>query len=824
MTDESCLVGAPTGSGKTVCAELAIFRLLQKHPGKKCVYVAPLKALVRERVSDWKEKFQRKLGYKVLELSGDYTPEVSELNAAPILITTPEKWDGVTRSWATREYVRQVGLVVIDEIHLLGVERGHVLEAIVTRLKFLTRRSLLRDMSARLLGLSTALANAGDVAQWLGIPEWGLFNFRPSVRPVPINVHIAGFPGQHYCPRMALMNKPAFKAILTYSPLKPVIVFVASRRQTRLTALAFISMLVTSIDPKQWLHMSMDELEVLMQSIKDENLKLTLPFGIGMHHAGLQPHERSIVEQLFVDKKIQVLIATATLAWGINMPAHLVIVKGTEYYDGKKCKYIDFPVTDVLQMMGRAGRPQFDDSAVAVIYVQDLKKHFYKKFLYEPFPVESSLRPALANHVNAEVHAGTITTKQSVMEYIAGTYFYRRLFANPNFYGIGELSEESVCHYLTTIVDEIIADLLESKCITLDEEDDSLRSTAFGRLATIYYIEHKSVRFFLNTITKESTIEELLKILTDVPEYAEIPVRHNEDFVNGQIARQLRIKLPTNMMDSPHIKAHILFQAHFSHIDLPTDYRTDQKTVLDSSIRILQAMRDICLVRGWLSPALSVSILEQMCYSGRWWDDHPLLVLPHLSETDALAIGPDGCTIPELQERWAITQSKGFDEVCSRLRKRLIEQTTVDPSKVNEVIKTVCRYQIVRLNKFHFNWPSGEERIAFDNPKKVYRLPRNTVCKLVIELESLGPNRFSPDACLPWWSKEKTAGWVCILGEKDTQKALACHFIASPTPRKVARFELHTPDFSSRLNLSLFLFSDCYLGVDQEYNFGVEFF
>ncbi|PIO61690.1 helicase protein [Teladorsagia circumcincta] len=175
----------------------------------------------------------------------------------------------------------------------------------------------------------------------------------------------------------------------------------------------------------------MAELEVLLQHVKDENLKLTLPFGIGMHHAGLSSNERAIVEQLFLEKKIQVLIATATLAWGINMPAHLVIVKGTEYFDGKTSKYVDYPVTDVLQMMGRAGRPQFDTSAVAVIYVQDIKKTFYKRFLYEPFPVESSLLPVLANHVNAEINAGTITSKQGIMEYIAGTYLYRRLFANP---------------------------------------------------------------------------------------------------------------------------------------------------------------------------------------------------------------------------------------------------------------------------------------------------------------------------------------------------------------------------------------------------------
>ena len=67
----------------------------------------------------------------------------------------------------------------------------------------------------------------------------------------------------------------------------------------------------------------------------------------------------------------------------------MVVVKGTEYFDGKQKKYVDMPITDVLQMMGRAGRPQYDDHGVACVLVHDVKKHFYKKFLYEPFPVES---------------------------------------------------------------------------------------------------------------------------------------------------------------------------------------------------------------------------------------------------------------------------------------------------------------------------------------------------------------------------------------------------------------------------------------------------
>ncbi|VDN27496.1 unnamed protein product [Cylicostephanus goldi] len=419
------------------------------------------------------------------------------------------------RSWATREYVRQVQLIIIDEIHLLGVDRGAVLEAIITRLKLLTRRSCVRDSPARLLGLSTALANAGDVAEWLGIHD-------------------------------------------------PVLVFVASRRQTRLTAMAFISHLVTESDPRQWLHIDMAELEVLLQSVKDENLKLTLPFGIGMHHAGLSPHERALVEELYVEKKIQVLIATATLAWGINMPAHLVIVKGTEYYDGKTCKYVDFPVTDVLQMMGRAGRPQYDTSAVAVIFVQDIKKTFYKRFLYEPFPVESrypfssacidffvinsiayatfllpsrckadfSLLPVLANHVNAEINAGTITSKQEIMEYLAGTYLYRRLFANPNYYGLEDLSEESLIKYLVAVVDGCVMDLQYSKCIIIDEETETLRPSPFGRIASIYYLRHETMKFLVEKLGREDSIEDLLKTLSHVPEYDEIPVRHNEDVTN----------------------------------------------------------------------------------------------------------------------------------------------------------------------------------------------------------------------------------------------------------------------------------------------------
>ncbi len=166
------------------------------------------------------------------------TPDRNAIEEAHLIITTPEKWDGVSRYWKARSYVRKVGLIIFDEIHLLGLDRGPILEMIVSRIRFCETRG---KFNVRLLGLSTALANAEDLGDWLGVGQLGLYNFPAAQRPVPCTVHLQGFPGKHYCPRMATMNKPTFHAIKSHSPNKPVLVFVSSRRQTRLTALDLIS-------------------------------------------------------------------------------------------------------------------------------------------------------------------------------------------------------------------------------------------------------------------------------------------------------------------------------------------------------------------------------------------------------------------------------------------------------------------------------------------------------------------------------------------------------------------------------------------------------
>ncbi|KAH7946801.1 hypothetical protein HPB52_004321 [Rhipicephalus sanguineus] len=274
-------------------------------------------------------------------------------------------------------------------------------------------------------------------------------------------------------------------------------------------------------------------MDSVIQGVHDQNLKLALAFGIGLHHAGLQEKDRRIVEELFVNQKIQVLIATATLAWGVNFPAHLVVVKGTEYYDAKVSRYVDFPITDVLQMIGRAGRPQFDDQGVAVVLVHDLKKKFYNKFLYEPFPVESSLMDVLPDHVNAEVVAGTIRSTQDCLDYMTWTYFYRRLLQNPTYYGLEKVEPKLMNTFLSNLVNKSLRTLQDSYCLEVDSDERTLISTALGKIASFYYLSHESMRLLYDQLSVDASIEKILYLLTQVKEYSELPVRHNEDLING---------------------------------------------------------------------------------------------------------------------------------------------------------------------------------------------------------------------------------------------------------------------------------------------------
>ena len=634
-TGANVLLGSPTGSGKTIAAEMAMWWAFRERPGSKVVYIAPMKALVRERVQDWNKRLTRQMGLKLVELTGDNTPDTRTIRDADIIVTTPEKWDGISRSWQTRSYVQQVSLVIIDEIHLLGGDRGPILEIIVSRMNYIASQ---KKGSVRIVGMSTACANAMDLANWLGVKE-GLFNFRHSVRPVPLEIYIDGFPEQRgFCPLMQSMNRPTFLAIKSHSPDKPVIVFVASRRQTRLTAKDLINFCGMEDNPRRFVRMSEDDLALNLSRVKDEALCEALNFGIGLHHAGLVESDRLLAEELFANNKIQILVATSTLASGVNLPAHLVVVKGTQFFDAKIEGYKDMDLTDVLQMLGRAGRPQFDTSGIARIFTQDSKKAFYKHFLHTGFPVESSLHNVLDNHFAAEISAETVATKQDALDYLTWTFFFRRLHKNPSYYGLEITAEQNntiaaqqaANDFMIEMVDKSMSELAESGCIQLHSNGD-IDPTPLGRIMSYYYLSHKTIRHLSQHAKPEATFQDVLSWMCRATEYDELPVRHNEDLINAELSNNLPLKaesfgLP---MWDPHVKAFLLLQAHFSRIDLPiSDYVGDQNSVLDQSIRIIQASIDLLTETGYLQSCKMMMTLLQCVKSARWPEDGPLAIFP----------------------------------------------------------------------------------------------------------------------------------------------------------------------------------------------------
>ena len=815
-SDENLLVGAPTGSGKTAIAELAILRLFNKTSEGKIIYIAPLKSLSKERVKDWKEKFKF-LKKNVIELTGDFTPDLEILMNSDILITTPEKWDGISRNWLHRTYVKKVNLIIIDEIHLLGLERGPIIEVIVSRMRYMCHKL---KTQVRFIGLSTALANSLDVAEWLGIDTKyirksppGLFNFRPAVRPCPVTVHIEGFAEKKYCPRMGTMNQPCFNAILNFSEKKPVLIFVSSRRQTRLTALDLIALSTNNTvgGRTPFLNCSPDEINET--------------FGIGLHHAGLVESDRKIVENLFFNQKIMVLIATATLAWGVNFPAHLVIIKGTEYRDPKTCQYVDMPITDVLQMIGRAGRPQYDNEAIACLFVKQDKKNFYKKFLYEPFPLESSLHKMLYDHINAEISSGMLTDKKQCIDYIKWTYFFKRLVKNPTYYGLTDSKDpKALNNYIKKLLDQVLNELHDAGCIKY-LDNDGLESTYLGNYTSFYYMSYKTAKFFRDTLKANLNIEELINILTLSDELSHVPVRHTEDEINKQMAQELPIKNPKFNYGKAATKGNLLIQAHFCRMEMPiSDYRTDLKSVLDNCIRILLFMADICKEKNILDTLLNILNFIQMIMQGLWMDDCSLMCLPGLNLDDCKKIIKYGkiehlCEYCEYIKKLSSDKNNKDDKYLYNKIKDFIINTcqinSLSKDDLNKLIEVSMKLPILDINYKLYSLDQNTGDRIYNRP-----LIENSDGQLSITLTKYNDTKNNL-VVYSRYPKIKNCRWFIILGNVKTNEVLAFEKVAFKEKRN-CKINFTVPKNIDEDSIKLYIMSDSYFGLDQEYNINLK--
>lgn len=292
--DQNLLVVAPTGAGKTVMGMVAALRAIRLQ-GRKAAWLVPQRSLADEldrELAAWRER-----GLKVERLSGEYATDMTRIKNADMWVATTEKFEALCRTAALRESLAEVGVLVVDEIHMLGdATRGPVLEALLTRI-------MDGAVETRILGLSATVSNAEQITEWLDAKL-----IRSSWRPTPLIWQLPVIPASaDFAVTEATRTRlaSAIAGLITRDG-GSVIVFCGSKRNVRRLALVIAASRGVNISGVQ--QTDTRRLEQICREAK-----------IGLHYAGWEHRRES--ERAFREREADVLIATSTVAAGVNLPA-----------------------------------------------------------------------------------------------------------------------------------------------------------------------------------------------------------------------------------------------------------------------------------------------------------------------------------------------------------------------------------------------------------------------------------------------------------------------------------------------------------------------
>jgi len=788
-SDDNVLLCAPTGSGKTICAEFAILRLLNKFPedktGMRAVYMGPNDMLVTQKHKEWSKTFGAGLGLNVVMLTGESAADLKLLDKGNLICTTPDRWDMLSRRWKQRKNVQSVALFVADELHLIGGEDGHVMEIVVSRMRYISSQL---DNRCRVIGLATSLANARDLGEWIGVGSHGLFNFPPGVRPIPLEIQINAVDILSFEARMQAMAKPAYSALVQHVSSGSGVVYVPTRKHARLTALDLLTFAASDGAPKRFLQCAEEDLAPFVARLREPALKHAIGFGVAFLHEGMLPTEREAVEALFESGAIQVVVCTASMAWATTLRCKLVVMMGTQYFDGSNTGGADYPVTDLLQMMGSATQADGEEggTGVAVLMCHAPRKEYYKKFLFEPFPVESHLDHFIADHISAEVVTRTIENKQDAVDYLTWTFYYRRLALNPNYYNLTGVSHRHLSDHLSDLVESTVADLEQAKALAV-EDDMDLSPLNLGMIAAYYYISYSTIELFSSSLAPKTKMKGLVDILCSASEYDALPMRPGEEDAVKKILAHSPLTLDKPKYSDPHTKTNALLQAHLSRATLTGDLVLDQRQVLLDAHRLLQAMVDVISSSGWLAPALGCMELSQMVTQALWDKDPPLMQLPFITREIATK-----CREKEIEGVIDLIEMEDED------RRELLG---LADSKLEAVAKWCNRYPDIDVK---YEIADKDELTTGDAVTVMVTLER----ELEGELGPVEAVRFP---------KQKEESWWLVVGDPKNNKLIAIKRV-SLAHRSRVKLEFAAPEDAGDYKYLLYFMCDSYMGCDQEYD------
>jgi len=796
-TSKNCLVCAPSGSGKTACAEFAILRMLMTVADGKCVFVAPTAEIFEPILSDWKKRFGPLIGdSSIVSLSGEVSSDLKLLSTGKIICCSVEVWDKLTRRWRQRKAIHSVSLIVFDELHFLGGDVGPTMEIVISRMRYISSQLQQQNNSSmRIVGLSASLANARDVGEWIGVSSKSLFNFSPKVRPWPLEIYFQSFDQNNYSARLMAMAKPAYNAVTRHLDGKNAIIYVPSRRQAQLSAIDIMSYHESQggkpfLDPD-----ALSEVSEIARSVKEPTLQQVLEAGIGFVHGGMIQSDWEKVVGLYSRGIIKMIVCPADMCWKLHSVGHLVIIMGTESYDGRERRHVDYRIVDLLHMMGRH---DVGSIGKCVIMCHQPKKDTLKKFLYEPLPIESHLDSYLHDHMISETVTKTISNMQDAVDYLTWTFLYRRLPKNPTYYGLTGTSSVHISEFLSEMVESVMGDLEESRCLQIGEEGET-SPLNLGMIAAYYYIQYKTIDIIASSITSKTKIRGVMEILSASWEFASLPLRYGEEKRVKILARTQPHQLPDTAYDA-HSKALVLLQCHFSRKMIPGDLRGDQKIVMTQSVKLLQAIVDVISSNGWLKPALAAMELSQMIVQGLWNKDHVLKQVPHFTD--------------EIINR--CINHKGEEPIES-----VFDILTIDDDVRNDLLR-LPDSKMADVAVFCNNYPSIEVSFEVQDPDDV---TTGDPVQVVVELErEVDEDEMDEEEIAslgtvssPLYPEEKKEAWWIVIGDISSNTLHALKRVNLVQKQKVV-LEFLAPEEAGDHNLTLFCMSDSYMGCDQEYS------
>lgn len=432
----SVLVAAPTGAGKTIVAEFAVFCAM-RDPNAKIFYTTPIKALSNQKFRELVED------YGASEV-GLLTGDVNINSQARIVVMTTEVLRNMI--YASSALLDDLAYVVMDEVHYLADRfRGAVWEEVIIHL----------PSEVRLIALSATVSNAEEFGDWLQTVRGTTDVIVSERRPTPLYQHVlvgdrmydlfrqrdgrdttnvnpeleratrhagSGRPGKrggYHHRQQRRLDRGPFVDMLDEFGLLPAIFFIFSRAACD-DAVRQVSRYGISLTTAAEREEIRETVEEATRNLLDEDLAVlgfwqwrdALERGIAAHHAGLLPVFKEVVENLFQRRLVKVVFATETLALGINMPARTVVLEKLEKFNG----VARVPITpgEYTQLTGRAGRRGIDIEGHAVVQWQEGMHASAIASLASrrSYPLNSSFRPTYNMAVNLIDRFGRERTRE----------------------------------------------------------------------------------------------------------------------------------------------------------------------------------------------------------------------------------------------------------------------------------------------------------------------------------------------------------------------------------------------------------------------------